>query len=252
MLESSGPTSLPVDKPITISSLLSGYVELSQPATTRDLRILSSVDSSDATKAALNDLAASYAEKVLAKRLSILDILEAYPDIQLPFGTYLEMLPAMRVRQYSISSSPLHNSQRPSLTVSVVEAPALSGKAEPFLGVASNFLAGLRPGDVVQLAVRASSAAFHPPEDPTVPMVMFAAGSGLSPMRGFLQERAVQKKAGREVATSLLFFGCRSPQEDFLYGDSDLKEWQELGVVDVRAAFSRSPAHSAGCKYVQE
>ncbi|KAI0738944.1 bifunctional P-450:NADPH-P450 reductase [Daedaleopsis nitida] len=252
VLESSGPTSLPVDKQINISSLLTGYVELSQPATTRDLRILSSIESSEATKVALTDLTASYADKVLAKRLSILDILEAYPDIQLPFGTYLEMLPAMRVRQYSISSSPLHNSQRPSLTVSVVEAPALSGRAEQFLGVASNFLAGLRPGDVVQLAVRASSAAFHPPEDPTVPMVMFAAGSGLSPMRGFLQERAVQKKAGREVTKSLLFFGCRSPQEDFLYGDSDLKEWQELGVVDVRPAFSRSPEDSAGCKYVQD
>ncbi|RPD61291.1 bifunctional P-450:NADPH-P450 reductase [Lentinus tigrinus ALCF2SS1-6] len=254
VLSSSGPTSLPVDKPISIFALLSGYVELSQPATTRDLRILSSVESSDATKATLADLQAAYAEKVLGKRISILDLLEAHPDIQLPFGTYLEMLPAMRVRQYSISSSPLYDAQRPSLTVSVVEAPALSGKGEAFkfLGVASTFLAGLHPGDVVQLAVRASSAVFHPPEDPTVPMVMFAAGSGLSPMRGFLQERAMQKKAGREVAKSLLFFGCRSPHEDFIYCESDLKEWQELGIVDVRPAFSRSSADSLGCKYVQD
>ena len=189
---------------------------------------------------------------MLAKRVSILDILEEHANIKLPFGTYLEMLPAMRVRQYSISSSPLHNSQRPTLTVSVVEAPALSGKTELFLGVASTFLAGLRAGDVVQIAVRAASAAFHPPEDPSVPMVMFAAGSGFAPMRGFLQERAVQKQAGREVAKSLLFFGCRSPREDFLYGDSDLKEWQELDIVEVRPAFSRSNADSRGCKYVQE
>ncbi|TBU21312.1 bifunctional P-450:NADPH-P450 reductase [Dichomitus squalens] len=252
VLGSSGPTSLPVDRPVSVSALLSGYVELSQPATTRDLRILLSVKSSDATKVALDSIQASYSEKVLGKRISVLDILEEHPDIQLPFGTYLEMLPAMRVRQYSISSSPLHNPQRPTLTVSVVEAPALSGKAEPFLGVASNFLAGLRAGDVVQLAVRAASAAFHPPENPKIPMVMFAAGSGLSPMRGFLQERAVQKQAGREVAKSLLFFGCRSPQEDYLYGDSDLKEWQELGIVDVRPAFSRSPEVSLGLKYIQD
>ena len=252
MLSSTGPTSLPVDKPISIAALLSGYVELSQPATTRDLRILASAESSSTTKAALVDLQAAYASEVLGKRLSILDVLEAHPDIQLPFGAYLEMLPAMRVRQYSISSSPLYDAQRPSLTVSVVEAPSLSGRQEPFLGVASTFLAGLRPGDVVQLAVRASSVVFHPPEDPAVPMVMFAAGSGLSPMRGFLQERAMQKKAGREVAKSLLFFGCRNPREDFIYADSDLKEWQELGIVDVRPAFSRSSADSLGCKYVQE
>ncbi len=231
---------------------MSGYVEITQPATTRDLRDLLAVECSDATKTVLEDLSASYAEKVMTRRLSILDILEDHPDIQLPFGTFLEMLPPMRVRQYSISSSPLHDPTQPSLTVSVVEAPALSGRKDPFLGVASTFLASLRPGDMVQLAVRGSSAAFHPPEDVSIPMIMFAAGSGLSPMRGFLQERAVQKKAGRDVAKSTLFFGCRSPAEDFLYGDSDLKEWQELGIVDVRPAFSRCPEKSEGCKYVQE
>ncbi|CDO70378.1 hypothetical protein BN946_scf184999.g18 [Trametes cinnabarina] len=204
VLSAEGPTSLPVDKPIGVFSLLASYVELSQPATTRDLRILLSAESSKATKTALEDLPVAYAEK------------------------------------------------RPSLTVSVVEAPALSGKEHPFLGVASTFLATLRPGDMVQLAVRASAATFHPPEDISIPMIMFAAGSGLSPMRGFLQERSAQKKAGRDVAKSTLFFGCRSPEEDFLYSDSDLKEWQELGIVDVRPAFSRYPEKSFGCRYVQD
>ncbi|KAI0676431.1 fatty acid hydroxylase [Trametes maxima] len=252
VLSSDGPTSLPVDKPISVFSVLSGYVEISQPATTRDLRILSSTESLETTKAAIADLSASYAEKVMACRLSILDILEDHPDLQLPFSTFLEMLPPMRVRQYSISSSPLHDPQRPSLTVSVVEAPALSGRKDAFLGVASTYLASLRPGDMVQLSVRAAAPSFHPPEDVRIPMIMFAAGSGLSPMRGFLQERAVQKKAGRDVATSTLFFGCRSPAEDFLYSDSDLKEWAALGIVDVRPAFSRAPEQSSGCKYVQD
>ncbi|OBZ67672.1 hypothetical protein A0H81_12453 [Grifola frondosa] len=251
-LSSVGPTSLPVGRAITVFSLLSGYVELSQPATTRDLRILSSVESSPTLWDYIQDLSSSYAEKVLAKRLSVLDILEDHPDIKLPFEAFLQMLPSMRIRQYSISSSPLWNPQRVSLTVSVVDAPALSGRKDPFLGVASTFLGGLRSGDMVQLAVRGSSAAFHPPENPAVPMVLFAAGSGLAPMRGFLLERAMQKKAGREVAKSVLFFGCRSPKEDYLYSDSDLKEWIELGVVDVKPAFSRSPDNSCGCKYVQD
>ena len=104
----------------------------------------------------------------------------------------------------------------------------------------------------MQLAVRPSHAAFHPPADPAVPLVMFCAGSGLAPMRGFLQERAAQKAAGREVATSVLFFGCRAPALDLLYADSDLGAWVELGVVDVRSAFSRAPEQSLGCRYVQE
>ena len=83
-------------------------------------------------------------------------------------------------------------------------------------------------------------------------MVMICAGSGLAPMRGFLQERAEQKKAGREVATSLLFFGCRAPGEDDLYAEGEMKEWRELGIMDVRPAFSRASNGSLGCKYVQE
>ena len=182
----------------------------------------------------------------------MLDILEENKDIDLPLSTFLHMLPAMRIRQYSISSSPLWNPQRVSLTISVVDAPALSGRAEPFLGVASTYLANLQKGDKVQLSVRASNVHFHPPTDPTIPLVMVAAGAGMAPMRGFLQERAMQKLAGREVAKNLLFFGCRDPKEDFIYGDTDLKEWAELGVVDVRPAFSRSSENSDGCRYVQE
>ncbi|CAE6435565.1 unnamed protein product [Rhizoctonia solani] len=110
----------------------------------------------------------------------------------------------------------------------------------------------LRKGDRVQMAVRASTKGFHPPADPSTPMVMFAAGSGIAPFRGFIEERAVQALAGRKVGKSVLFFGCRSPDQDYLYGEEELKEWSRLGVVDVRPAFSRVMEKSGGSKYVQD
>ncbi|KAI0785558.1 cytochrome P450 [Abortiporus biennis] len=251
VIKSSGPSSLPVNKAIPFNTLLTEYVELAQPATTRDLRmLLEAAKSSEPTTKALNKLLESYAENVVTKRLSVLDILEDNPSIKISVATFLQMLPSMRIRQYSISSSPLNDPQHATLTVSVIEAPAISGRNEPFLGVASNYLANLRPGDKVQMAVRSSNTAFHPPSDPTVPMIMFCAGAGLAPMRGFLQERAMQKKAGRKVAKNLLFFGCRDPQEDYLYSESDLKEWIDLGIVDARPAFSRAIDQSAGCNRV--
>lgn len=245
---------MPVDKPILINTLLSGYVELSQPATTRDLRFLSQLSGiSESTVSALRDLSASYQQNVLEKRLSILDILEAHKDIQLEFAAYLNMLPSMRVRQYSISSSPLWNPRHATLTISVLEAAPVSGRDESFLGVASTYLSELKSGDRVQMSVRASAAAFHPPTDPSVPMVMFCAGSGLAPMRGFIQERAMQKESGRDnIGKILLFFGCRNPEQDYLYSKEDLKKWSEEGVVDVRPAFSRKSEESEGCKYIQE
>lgn len=247
-----GPTPLPVEKAVNLTDILGGYIELSQPTTTRDLRSLIDATTSDDTRKRLQDLIASYPEKVLAQRLSVLDILESHKDITLSLSKFVEMLPPMRVRQYSISSSPLWNPEHVTLTISVVDGPALCGREGHFLGVASNYLANLRSGDQVQMAVRPSAAAFAPPADPLIPIVMFCAGSGLAPMRGFIQERAVQKKSGRDVGQCLLFFGCRSPNQDFLYSDSDLAEWVKLGVVEVRPAFSQSEKDSEGCKHVQE
>jgi cytochrome P450/NADPH-cytochrome P450 reductase len=98
------------------------------------------------------------------------------------------------------------------------------------------------------VGVRSSAAAFHLPADPSVPVVMFAAGSGIAPMRGFIQERAIQVASGRQVGKTILFYGCRSPEEDYLYANDDLKEWTDSGVVEVRPAFSRAGDKS----YVQE
>ncbi|OBZ65441.1 hypothetical protein A0H81_14533 [Grifola frondosa] len=232
-LSSGGPTSLPVGKPIILFTLLSGYVELSQPATTRDLDLLAKVCASPTSSAALAVLSISYSE--------------------LRFRSACSSRCSPRCASDSTRSHPRRSGTRAvHLSVSVLEAPAISGRAEPFLGVGSTYLAELRPGDNVQLAVRASNAVFHPPADLAVPLVMFCAGAGLAPMRGFLQERAMQKKAGRDVTTSLLFFGCRAPKEDYLYAGDDLKEWAESGVVDVRPAFSRISEESLGCKYVQD
>ncbi|KAJ6600950.1 fatty acid hydroxylase [Mycena vulgaris] len=252
IISSVGPTSLPVGKPVKLAEILTGYVELSQPATTRDLGILAQAATTDGDRSYLEDLKSSYSEAVLAKRLSVFEILEVHTDIALSIGAFLQMLPSMRVRQYSISSSPLWNPNHITVTISILDAPSLSGQTtQPFLGVGSNYLASLMPGDRVQMAVRPSAAGFHPPENPATPVVMFCSGSGIAPMRGFIQERAAQKASGREVGEMLLFFGCRSPKKDFLYSDSDLAEWTKQGVVDVRPAFSRSPEDSEGCKYVQ-
>ncbi|KAJ7277919.1 fatty acid hydroxylase [Mycena rebaudengoi] len=252
VLSSAGPTNLPLDKPVKLSELLSGYVELSQPATTRDVGILIAAATTEGTRAYLEQLKASYVDSVLEKRLSVFQILEGHPDIDFSIGAFLQMLPSMRVRQYSISSSPLWNPGHITITISVLDAPSYSGDGtHPFLGVGSNYLASLIPGDRVQMAVRPSAAAFGLPENPKIPVVMFCSGSGLAPMRGFIQERATQKATGRDVGEMLLFFGCRSPDMDFLYSDSDLAEWEKNGVVDVRPAFSRSPENSEGCKYIQ-
>ncbi|KAF8755042.1 cytochrome P450 [Rhizoctonia solani] len=246
VLNVAGPTTLPTGKPVSISEVLSGFVEIGQVATKRNVSTLLEHAKDPATRADLEALVSAYSVKDgQPTTSSMLDLLEKYADIDLPLGVFIASLPAMRLRQYSISSSPLWNPSHVTLTVGVVA----QGQ---FLGVASNYLANLRKGDRVQMSVRPSSKGFHPPSQPEVPMVLFAAGSGLAPFRGFIQERAMQKQAGREVGKCVLFFGCRKPWEDYLYSEGELGEWSKLGVVDVRPAFSRAAEESEGQKYVQD
>jgi cytochrome P450/NADPH-cytochrome P450 reductase len=178
----------------------------------------------------------------------MLDLLEAFPACDLPFAEYLDMLPPLRPRYYSISSSPMTDGTVCSITVGVLRGPARSGTGT-FTGVGSGHLAALPEEGTVFAFVRSPSIAFRPPENPHIPMIMVGAGTGLAPFRGFLQERAALAGQGVPVTRSLLFFGCRDRDADYLYAD-ELRGWEADGVVRVECAFSRTA--DTPSRYVQE
>lgn len=231
---------LPTGHPISVGEILTSYVELAQPVTRAQVAALADATRCPPERSELEALAGDrYDAEVFGRRVTLLDLLERFPSVTLTLDRFLAMLPPMRARQYSISSSPLWRPDHVTLTVAVVDAPALSGAGQ-YRGVASNYLAQAAAGDRIAVTVRPSQARFHPPEDVTVPMVMVCAGSGIAPFRGFLQERAAQAAAGRDVARSLLFFGTNDPAVDDLYAD-ELAEWARDGVVDVYRAYSEAP-----------
>jgi len=178
-----------------------------------------------------------YRADILGRRQSVFDLLEEYPACELPFHAYLEMLSLLAPRYYSISSSPSLDPSRCSVTVGVVEGPASSGRGI-YKGVCSNYLASRRAGEMVQATVRETKAGFRLPDDPSVPVIMIGPGTGLAPFRGFLQERAAQKANGASLGPAMLFFGCRHPDQDFIYAD-ELKAFAADGVVELHTAFSR-------------
>jgi cytochrome P450/NADPH-cytochrome P450 reductase len=162
------------------------------------------------------------------------------------------MLPPMRVRQYSISSSPLADSTTAILTWAVLDTPAKSASGKRFLGVASNYLSSVEEGDRIHVAVEPSHGIFHPPNDiENTPVIMICAGAGIAPFHGFVQERAMQIAAGRQLAPAYLFIGCHHPTKDSLFAN-ELAKWEAEGVVKLYYAYSTAKAQSKGCRHVQE
>ena len=241
---------LPVGVPVSISKLLTDFVELQGVATRKQIETLAEHTRCPVTKPKLQALAGedSYRAEVYNKRLSVFDLLRLHPACELPFAVYLEMLALLQPRYYSISSSPLADSGRVSVTVGVVRGAARSGLGE-YRGAASNYLAARGAGDVVHAALRETKAGFRLPDDPATALVMIGPGTGLAPFRAFLRERAALATKGVTLGPAMLFFGCRRPDEDFLYA-GELKDYAARGLVDLHVAFSRAP--DAPKTYVQD
>jgi cytochrome P450/NADPH-cytochrome P450 reductase len=245
---------LPVGDAVSVGRLLTEFVELQQIATRKQIQIMTENTRCPMTRpkleAYVGDDAASterYRSEVLGKRKSVFDLLEEHPACELPFHAYLEMLSLLAPRYYSISSSPSSDASRCSVTVGVVQGAASSGHGV-YKGVCSNYLAGRRGGDVVHATIRETKAGFRLPDDSSKPIIMIGPGTGLAPFRGFLQERAARKASGGTLGPAMLFFGCRHPQQDYLYAD-ELKAFAADGIAELHVAFSRGEGPKA---YVQD
>jgi len=236
---------LPLGQPLSARRLLSDFVELQDPATRRDLRRLAVGCQCPQTRRELEWLAgeegqAAFRERIGERRLSVFELLLQYPALQPSLGEFLELCGALRPRYYSISSAAEAAPGRLDLTVGTVTGPAWSGMGT-YRGVASAHLQSVRAGDSVLGFCRTPDPDFAPTE-PTRPMVMVGPGTGIAPFRGFVQARAEQHAAGEPVAASLLFYGCRHPEHDWLYGE-EMQRWAEQGIVDPHVAFSCVDGH---------
>ena len=171
----------------------------------------------------------------------LLDFTSARP----PLSYYLDLLPPLRERYFSIASSPQLHPTAVHICVAIVRYQ--SQMQAPRFGVCSTYLAGLTPaaaeteGDLVEVWLR--QGCLRLPDTPSAPIVMIGPGTGVAPFRSFVQTRQAQRTAPSEhvVGDACLFFGCRRAGDDYLYAD----EWQahvERGELNqLHAAHSREP-----------
>ena len=258
--EQDGFGRIPVPSPTTVDSLFRRHLEICAPVSRDTMRSLAEFAPSDAAKSFLlrlgNDktLYSALHETTYINLSRILNLAAAeggsgedkhWP--RLPLSFIIEALPVMQPRHYSISSSSVVSPRNPSITVGVADAQLDGGQIIP--GLATNYLAAqkLSGRDSVYAHVRRSK--FKLPALSSTPIVMVAAGTGLAPFMAFINERQRMQSMGKEIGKMLLLFGCRAPDEDFLYKDElRLLEEKLTDKLQIVTAFSRSE----GRFYVQD
>ncbi|MFJ4953476.1 cytochrome P450 [Streptomyces sp. NPDC088760] len=227
---------LAVDRPLTARELLRYHVELQQRPTDRQRALLAEANPCPPERAALAALTDDDPR-------TLVELAEDHPALRGALGwpLLLDLLTPLRPRHYSISSAPAADARHADLMVSVLDAPARSGKGR-YRGTGSGHLASLRPGDTVHARVQPCREAFR--IDHSAPVVLVAAGTGLAPFRGAVADRLAARRAGTPLPPALLYFGCDAPEADYLHAE-ELRAAERAGAVSLRPAFSAAPENGA-------
>jgi sulfite reductase (NADPH) flavoprotein alpha-component len=145
---------------------------------------------------------------------------------------WVDALPRLQPRRYSISSSAMRSPNQVRLAVSVIRFDSPGGL--PRKGVCSTYLADAPADTPLEVFVQ-PSAGFVPPLDSHTSMIMVGPGTGVAPFLGFLDERRMRGDTGE----NWLFFGEQHSATDFYYRE-DLTALLAQGLLTrLDVAFSR-------------
>jgi len=173
----------------------------------------------------------------------LVDVLHEFP-IRCNTEELLAMFKRIQPRLYSISSSPKAFADQIHLTVSAVRYTRYQQGKKIRKGVCSTFLADRAENLSVPIFVQ-SNKNFRVPADGSTPVIMVGPGTGVSPFRGFLQERRARGDTGK----NWLFFGEQHAASDFYYRDELQTQLNDGHLSRLSLAFSRDQAQKI---YVQD
>lgn len=216
---------------------------------------------------------------VVRPRLRVYELMTMLPSCSPTPDQLCAALPKLSARYYSVASSPLVDPTKLAFSFSVVRFHASSGRMiegvcttwlerllRPFLASSAS------PVDpvLVNIFIKPSDS-FALPDDPKHPILMIGPGTGVAPFIGFIEHRRAQQETNAKaqdtlpgsrprlpgsrpalpgsrpvlpaskatVPTTTLYFGCRSPDTDWIYRD-EMQVYVASGALGkLRCAFSR-------------
>ncbi|KAF8983879.1 NADPH-cytochrome P450 reductase [Entomortierella lignicola] len=265
-------TKLPFPVPTTYRSILRNYIDITAPPSRSFIGQLTPfAPNEEATK-----VFALWGQDKEAFRIHVADarrslgtvlekILGVGQTIEIPFDFLIESVPRLQARYYSISSSSKAHPTSVHLTAVILNYRPDVAPSETVYGLATNYLHNchvhinktgpiepkyeitgpqgiyLHGDSGIKVPIHVRHSNFKLPRNSALPVVMVGPGTGVAPFRGFVHDRAHDAKNGKKVGATVLFFGCRREDEDFLYKDEWPELFKHIEGGQIITAFSRQP-----------
>jgi sulfite reductase alpha subunit-like flavoprotein len=186
-------------------------------------------------------------------RRSILEVLQDFPSVKLPWKWATTLFPLIRGRQFSICSGGLQQDYatvpgtiRLEIIVAIVKYKTVLKKVRQ--GLCSRYLAGLAEGTTIAMTLNLNHTFYKSVEDSVCqPVIMVGPGTGVAPCRSLIWQRATEAvEYPNQVRDAVLFFGNRNKNADYFFGN----EWKNPSLrLQVFTAFSRDQKEKI---YVQD
>lgn len=190
-------------------------------------------------------------------RRSILEVLQEFESVKIPWQRVCSIIPTLRGRQFSIASAmnqsaEVEKTTKIELLIAIVKYKTILRRIRQ--GVATRYITTLTPGQNITVTLSRGGLGVSKAETDR-PVVMVGPGTGVAPMRSLIYQRMAWREELKQTQNGdtntdttspkdLLFFGCRNATADYYFKD----EWATLessGVpLEVFTAFSRDQVNT--------
>lgn len=253
-LDLSSSKKVPFPCPTTYRAALTHYLDIASIPRTHILKAMIEYTENPEEKERLRFLCSHDGKEAAHQFLEkdsrdLLEVLQGFPSCHPPVDLIFELLPRLQCRYYSISSSAKAHPNSIGACVVVLKYTTPTDRTAK--GVCTNWLYDLNDVDpaTYRVPVFVRKSTFKLPKNLSKPIIMIGPGTGVAPFRGFIEERHWHRKQNKNVGDTVLFFGCRRSDQDFLYED-ELRFYEKEGTLRLFTAFSRDDPNNK--VYVQK
>lgn len=188
---------------------------------------------------------------------TILEVMQDFTTIKVPYQYVLSVIPIMRGRQFSVASGGRlckteQGRTRVQLLVAIANPPSPIIKYRKRHGVCTRYIVSLDAGRELNIGMQEGYLDVQPRELDN-PVVMIGPGTGVAPMRSMTYQRLAwaledPSKSEKPLEGDLLFFGCRNEDADYFFKD----EWADLAEKGLHVFPAFSQDKKVPRQYVQE